>query len=283
MGNKTNKSLQLNVTALPCMYQESNQKQSVPTNAIASTTSSNYANSSLGIGGKLTHRTLWPAQKRTKRDRVYAGAAFTAPSLAFSHAFTKYWWDVYPHVISCYWCGLNESLLPTSTMCHDMFDSDNGQLRSMSRFFRAKCHYYGYYSPYYRQMMGHRYYPYFMLWTNDKGLKTHMFGNYIKGCFKRFVDVGPLYTSRGCRTFYESMRPYIRNFAGHRLSKLELVAKGFTDACVTSPLASLTPFSRSISLFVRYHVCVCSTDYCNTGCEHCVTSLLLLFPLLIIK
>ncbi|CAK1584886.1 unnamed protein product [Parnassius mnemosyne] len=279
IGNKMKKSLRLNATALPYFHQESNQKQSVPTKALASTTSSNYDNSSLR--GKMTYRTLWPAKKRIKRPTRFIGEKIS--SVEWFSGVTQYWWITYAPVIGCYWCGHNETLLPSSTLCHDMFDSDNGQARTMARFFRAKCHLYPYYSPYFRQMQGHRYYPYYMLHEYDNGLKTYMFGDYIKGCFKRFVDVGPLYTSRGCRRHYGTFNSYARNFASHRLKKLELIAKGHSDICVHSPLAALTPFSRSISLFVRYHVCVCSTNYCNTGCENCVTSLLLLFPLLIIK
>lgn len=52
-------------------------------------------------------------------------------------------------------------------------------------------------------------------------------------------------------------------YASHRFRKLEFLLKGQDNACVMSPHASLTPFSRAISLYVRYHVCVCKGKYCN--------------------
>lgn len=69
-----------------------------------------------------------------------------------------------------------------------------------------------------------------------------------------------VYTARGCRTAY----PYGGGgFAAHRFRKLEMLLKGQQEACIVSPHASLTPFSRAVSLYVRYHVCVCKGKYCN--------------------
>ncbi|XP_013178338.1 PREDICTED: uncharacterized protein LOC106125610 isoform X2 [Papilio xuthus] len=119
------------------------------------------------------------------------------------------------------------------------------------------------------------------VFKDDPGLKLMVIGPFMKGCFKRFVDVGTLYTARGCRGLYHPWRSYTRSFASHRLAKLEILTRGFDDRCVSSPEASLTPFSRDISLFVRYHVCVCSKPYCNLAALHHIVhvyhTILLLF------
>ncbi|XP_013178337.1 PREDICTED: uncharacterized protein LOC106125610 isoform X1 [Papilio xuthus] len=187
--------------------------------------------------------------------------------------------DKFPHVFSCYWCGLNDTLLPNTTVCYEAFQSPQYRLYGLSRFFRAHCHFND--TRHSTQHRINRTYPHYFEFADDPGLKLMVIGPFMKGCFKRFVDVGTLYTARGCRGLYHPWRSYTRSFASHRLAKLEILTRGFDDRCVSSPEASLTPFSRDISLFVRYHVCVCSKPYCNLAALHHIVhvyhTILLLF------
>ncbi|CAH2043016.1 unnamed protein product, partial [Iphiclides podalirius] len=255
-GNRKNKTLRLETSALPFVFGEGEVPKA------SSAALGNYANSTAVGGRRLPYRTRWPSNSRLRSERTSParrGGPDTWPDITF----TAFWRLVYPYLISCFWCGLNETLLPQTSLCHDVFDSDDGDARKMWRFFRARCFYYDRWRYYDRQFQNRHRYPPFVVWKWDVGLKKDMFGPYMHGCFKRYVDVGPLYTSRGCRGRFLPWRSYTRDFAAHRLMRLELVARGHADVCVHSPYASLTPFSRSVSLFVRYHVCVCDTRYCN--------------------
>ncbi|KAG6451141.1 uncharacterized protein LOC115444186 [Manduca sexta] len=169
-------------------------------------------------------------------------------------------WYTGPHMATCYTCGLNASFIPRSDICHEAFESDDFNIRSMARYFRTKCYRN---DEYWAQRIED-------FWFRgrhfkfDLGLKRGLYGPYMGGCFKRFMDVGTVYTQRGCRTWWPEYR-HFKTFASHRYTRLEALLKHEKNACVVSPHASLTPFSRGISLFVRYHVCVCEGKYCNTA------------------
>ncbi|XP_068618003.1 uncharacterized protein [Battus philenor] len=214
-------------------------------------------------GTTPSYRTYWPVSERTTSAPVPRRTAAARASSADWHV-------KYPHVTSCYWCGLNESLLPTSTLCHDAFAGDEPRALGAARFLRAHCHL--------QAARGAR-----VQARYDAGLQLAAFGPYMRGCFKRYVDVGRLYTARGCRGDGSPQRALLRNFAAHRLARLELVARGRGDACVHSPHASLTPFSRAVSLYVRYHVCVCSRPYCNAAPARRAANLLFSLPIAFIR
>lgn len=125
----------------------------------------------------------------------------------------------------CYTCGLNRPGLSTSE-CYDIFNSPDYRKRIKINRFKTKC-------------------------TGD---------NLIGGCFKRYLDIGHTYYERGCRTMPPTMG---RSRISKRLMKMEYLLQHEKDNCVVSPHAVLTPFSRDISLFARYHACVCSDRYCN--------------------
>ncbi|KPJ02466.1 hypothetical protein RR46_09669 [Papilio xuthus] len=227
---------------------------------LSPTTPRGYRNNSFASVKSMTYRTRWPTVKHGTRSLLNARRLRW-----MDFTFTAYWYTVYPHIISCYWCGLNDTLIPSNSLCFTVWDAEDTRMRDIGRFFRARCHYYDYYRFYDRQIKLVRWYPITIEYLYDLGLKTCMFGPYMKGCFKRFLDVGPLYTARGCRGAFLPWRAYTRSFAAHRLMRLEIVARGHDDVCVHSPEAALTPYSRAISLFVRYHVCVCDKPYCNVG------------------
>ncbi|CAH0703771.1 unnamed protein product [Spodoptera exigua] len=52
----------------------------------------------------------------------------------------------------------------------------------------------------------------------------------------------------------------------HRMARLQVpLVDAINTTCITSPHASLTPFHRGISLWARYHVCVCKAPYWDTS------------------
>ncbi|KPJ02467.1 hypothetical protein RR46_09670 [Papilio xuthus] len=274
-GNRKDESFQFNSTALPMLFRGEilQRPHAAPimvnfddgSRFTSSDSPATIRNSTFSSKAPVTLRSRWPTVKHRIRGmldgrrQLFPGFGFRIQDVTF----TAYWFTVYPHIISCYWCGLNDSFVPTKSICYSIWDSEDTRIRDLGRFFRARCHYYDYYRYYDRQIKMVRWYPATVEYVYDHGLKTCMFGPYMKGCFKRFVDVGPLYTARGCRGAFLPWRSYTRSAASHRLMRLEIVARGHEDVCVHSPEASLTPYSRAISLFVRYHVCVCDKPYCN--------------------
>lgn len=85
------------------------------------------------------------------------------------------------------------------------------------------------------------------------------------GCFKRFLDVENYYVERGCRYWPPDMG---KSYASKRLARVEKMLIGIGSGCTFSPMASLTPFSKGVSLYVRYHACVCLGRYCNSANQH---------------
>lgn len=130
--------------------------------------------------------------------------------------------------VLCYECGLHERGLSVSDTCYRVFHDKDKKFQYYRVRLERKCG-----------------------WNN-----------YLRGCFVRFLDFTYQYTERGCRTF-----PPIKgkSYASKRLRRLEFVLKGVSNGCVKSPSASLTPFSRAISLYTYYHVCVCTRKYCNSA------------------
>lgn len=49
------------------------------------------------------------------------------------------------------------------------------------------------------------------------------------------------------------------------------------EGCVVSPQAVLTPFARGVSLFARYHACVCQGKYCNDAMMVTPSAIVILF------
>lgn len=133
----------------------------------------------------------------------------------------------------CYYCGLGNNDLNDFT-CYNIFENII-EAYKMVRY-RTKC-------------------------TGD---------TFLGGCYKRFLDVHSTYNERGCRRLPPERG---KSFASNRFMKLEYMLYGVSDGCVSSPMATLIPFSRSVSLYVRFHVCVCSSKYCNNSSHLCNTCL----------
>lgn len=206
---------------------------------------------------RMPFRTHWP-QRSANKTRPRAWYDFFSPYIG-------------KRVARCFWCGLNMSGIPRSPLCHDMFDSNNAPARVLRRFYRAYCYHNS------KSYAVHRKRP----WTYggyryvyNSGLINEYYGRFMGGCFKRFLDVGEVYTQRGCRYWWPRTAWHIvgeitkgkgRTFASHRFKMLEAILKKYKNKCIISPHASLTPFARGISLYVRYHVCVCNRKYCNAA------------------
>lgn len=146
----------------------------------------------------------------------------------------------------CFVCGLFEESIPTNTICHDAFHSPDKRYSALLPYLQAACYKTESFS------------------NPDLGTAIYFAHDYEGGCFKRYLDIGKVYTQRGCR----KGRPMVGNSKGLatlRFARLELRLRKLESGCLVSPHASITPFARSISLFARYHVCVCRGAYCNTA------------------
>lgn len=143
-----------------------------------------------------------------------------------------------------------EDKIPIPT--NEIFSDGDFRVHYRARYRRYHCHYS----------------------TTYYSIQNKLYGPFIGGCFKRFLDISDMYTERGCRT----KKPVkTGSYASQKFAVLEKMLKGVSDGCVSTPYASLTPFSRSISLYARYNVCVCSSRYCNKCSEFGNLGLWLLF------
>lgn len=156
---------------------------------------------------------------------------------------------------SCYVCGMTQDDIPTNPICHEAFHSSDARYLTLASYLHAKCITSSWYT-------GKEYHRTHRLFHVEK--PTYYAGDFRHGCFKRFLDVGKVYTQRGCR----KQKPWTggsKSFATFRYTQLERRLVGVANGCIMSGHASLTPFDRSVSLFARYHVCVCKGDYCNSA------------------
>lgn len=199
--------------------------------------------------------TLWPSTAAIE----ISTATTSSPIKQIHNKYWVEWWWYYwwwfssYYVTSCYMCGINKTNMqngiPLDESCNNMFDFSNTELPYSGQYVRSKvdC-----------------YFNYRTLSNLEPFVEEfRAYGPYNGGCFKRFLDYGNIFTERGCRSSY---MPLVGNsIASQRFVKVELLLRNIHDGCVTSPFASLTPFSRSVSLYVRYHVCVCSKPYCNNS------------------
>ncbi|XP_026741619.1 uncharacterized protein LOC113503736 [Trichoplusia ni] len=163
-----------------------------------------------------------------------------------------------PWRASCYLCNKWDQNIPVAPVCHRMFNSDDWRYRTMARFYRANCYYHPELQEFEISKFEWRGYKY----SGDKGLKRWYYGLYTGGCFKRFLDIGELYTARGCRAPWPDWQ---KNLLSHRFRRLEVLLFKRPEGCISSHAASLVPFSRGISLFSRFHVCTCKRRRCNSA------------------
>ncbi|KAI8441706.1 hypothetical protein MSG28_015238 [Choristoneura fumiferana] len=148
----------------------------------------------------------------------------------------------------CYVCGMEELGIPRDAHCADPFAKDllppampDHIAETKRKGFRKYCNYMDM-KPWY---------------INGSGI----WGKWTGGCVVRWVDLSGVYTQRVCRI---RDRPALGNhFVSKRLAKLEFALRKVDNGCMLSPMATLVPFSRGVSLYARLHVCVCSANWCN--------------------
>uniref|UniRef100_A0A2A4JWE2 Uncharacterized protein n=1 Tax=Heliothis virescens TaxID=7102 RepID=A0A2A4JWE2_HELVI len=133
------------------------------------------------------------------------------------------------HVVKCFQCGLNVTEIPVGPTCFHVFNSHERIYHYRRNSYKVTC--------------------------MNEPRKDSKFGNifvtapkrvFRAGCFKRFLDIGEVYNERGCRT----MNPLNgTSFASRSFRLLEKSMHQMDEGCVSSPHASLTPFSRAVTLY----------------------------------
>ncbi|XP_048002111.1 uncharacterized protein LOC125238733 [Leguminivora glycinivorella] len=166
-------------------------------------------------------------------------------------------------IAKCWVCGLQEFGIPQNSHCADNFGSaQTAAALTEKNSYRRYC----------------RYMDDVPLWFNRSD-PLSVFGEWTGGCAKRWIDLSGLYTQRTCRSVTVPAQGH--HFLSKRMARLELALREVREGCVESPMATLVPFSRAVSLYARFHVCVCKGLFCNAGSRKEV-SWGLIFCLLII-
>ncbi|CAH1643086.1 unnamed protein product [Spodoptera littoralis] len=156
-----------------------------------------------------------------------------------------------PVVSKCFVCGLTTTEIPRSAHCADAFGGDflplapvDARSRSHIASFRKYC----------RRMDVHNF-------VVNPSEPRSIYGRFTGGCAVRWTDLSGVYTQRTCRAKF---RPLLgKHFGSKRLAKLELALINVRNGCIASPMATLLPLSRGISLYARFHACVCTGNWCN--------------------
>ncbi|XP_049882447.1 uncharacterized protein LOC126378297 [Pectinophora gossypiella] len=151
----------------------------------------------------------------------------------------------------CFVCGLVEPEMPRSAPCADAFAGDFLPLVPVDPTARANI---AKYRKYCRWMNSAQYV------INASDPRT-MWGRWTGGCSVRWIDLNGIYTQRTCRNRHRAVMG--RHFVSHRMAKLEMALQNVDNGCIISPVASLVPISRGVSLYARFHVCVCTGNWCN--------------------
>ncbi|RVE49734.1 hypothetical protein evm_005604 [Chilo suppressalis] len=159
-------------------------------------------------------------------------------------------------VSKCFVCGMHEPQIPFDSFCSDAFAGDflpvvpiDPQARSHITRFRKYC----------------RYLDVDNFYENASEPRS-VYGRFTGGCSVRWTDLSGVYTQRACRNRRHAMTGL--HFASKRMAKLELALHELDNGCIISPMASLIPLSRGVSLYARFHACVCTGSWCNTTSEN---------------
>ncbi|KAJ2939262.1 hypothetical protein O0L34_g13356 [Tuta absoluta] len=151
----------------------------------------------------------------------------------------------------CFVCGLEESMMPRDARCADAFAGDfiplvavDASAKKMVSSYRKYC----------RWMNVPKYI------INETDPRS-MWGRWTGGCSVRWIDISGIYTQRTCRNRHRAVMG--NHWGSKRMAKLEMALQRVDNACIISPMASLVPLSRGISLYARFHACVCTGSWCN--------------------
>ncbi|XP_047524900.1 uncharacterized protein LOC125062787, partial [Pieris napi] len=156
-------------------------------------------------------------------------------------------------IAKCFVCGLEETGVPVSAPCADAFAGDflpmvpvDPTARAQISKFRKYCKY--------QNTRGYRY---------NSSQPRAIFGRWTGGCAVRWIDLSGIYTQRTCRSRYQAIMG--KHFGSKRMARLEMALMSVDNGCIVSPMATLVPLSRGVSLFARFHACVCTGSWCNGG------------------
>ncbi|XP_050558726.1 uncharacterized protein LOC118279903 [Spodoptera frugiperda] len=208
----------------------------------------------LGILANLTYDYEWNLTEEFNRTIIESGAPkCPTPSEPTTTVTTPAAYDFSksPVVSKCFVCGLTTTEIPRSAHCADAFGGDflplapvDARSRSHIASFRKYC----------RRMDVHNF-------VENPREPRSIYGRFTGGCAVRWTDLSGVYTQRTCRAKF---RPLLgRHFGSKRLAKLELALINVKNGCIASPMATLLPLSRGISLYARFHACVCTGNWCN--------------------
>ncbi|XP_059058960.1 uncharacterized protein LOC131852301 [Achroia grisella] len=156
-------------------------------------------------------------------------------------------------VAKCFVCGLDVTAVPQNAYCADAFAGDFLPLVPVDP--RARGHI-ARYRKYCRYLDVNKYI------TTDLEPRS-VFGRFTGGCSVRWVDLSGIYTQRTCRNRQHAVMG--KHYGSKRMAKLEMALKDVDNGCLISPMASLVPFSRGVSLYARFHACVCTGNWCNSA------------------
>ncbi|XP_046975054.1 uncharacterized protein LOC124541221 [Vanessa cardui] len=156
-------------------------------------------------------------------------------------------------IAKCYVCGLDIPGIPKHAHCADAFAGDFLPLVPVDPSARGKISSFKKYCKY----------------SNIPGYKSNftrsraIYGRWTGGCAVRWIDLSGIYTQRTCRS---RLQPTMgKHFASKRMAKLERSLWNLDNGCIISPVATLIPLSRGISLYARFHACVCTGNWCNSA------------------
>ncbi|XP_064075475.1 uncharacterized protein LOC113391893 [Vanessa tameamea] len=154
-------------------------------------------------------------------------------------------------IAKCYVCGLDIPGIPKHAHCADAFAGDFLPLVPVDPSARGKISSFKKYCKY-SNIPGYR-----SNFTRSRAI----YGRWTGGCAVRWIDLSGIYTQRTCRS---RLHPTMgKHFASKRMAKLERSLWNIENGCIISPVATLVPLSRGISLYARFHACVCTGNWCN--------------------
>ncbi|XP_075988087.1 uncharacterized protein LOC142984414 [Anticarsia gemmatalis] len=153
----------------------------------------------------------------------------------------------------CFVCGLVDQEIPQNTICGDAFAGDFLPLVPQDHTARGHI---ARFRKYCRFLDVHNY-------MESPDEPRAIFGRFTGGCSVRWTDLSSIYTQRTCRNRRRAIMG--KHFASKRMAKLEMALHNVENGCIVSPMASLLPMSRGISLYARFHACVCMGSWCNVA------------------
>ncbi|CAG9573825.1 unnamed protein product [Danaus chrysippus] len=154
-------------------------------------------------------------------------------------------------IAKCFVCGLSTPAIPQNAHCADAFAGDFLPLVPVDPTAKGKISRFKKYCQY----------------SNVPGYQLNasqprvILGRWTGGCAVRWIDLSGVYTQRTCRN---RLQPTMGlHFGSKRMAKLERSLWNVENGCIISPMATLVPLSRGISLYARFHACVCTGSWCN--------------------